>query len=574
MVNATTGLYSTQFVPLFDAHTAREFAALLAEIKSLRAEIQILSQEKEALAARLALEVAKRFGPSSERRPWATTEVSVPAAPELVSTETSQPHLGSSLGETLAETAPVPEVKARGAQKGHKGHGRSIPLELPREEHEHILPESERTCPACGLPYRESRLTDTSEEIDVQVKVVVIRHIRKCYRPACACPEARPLLVAPIPPKLIAKGKFTVQTWVKLLLDKYLAQLPVNRQRLLLAQAGLPISKGTIHGGFDRLQDYLVPLYEHFLAHLRQMEHIHADETRWMIFENVAGKANHRWWLWLFASTDVVCLVLDPHRSAAAPFKALSEPLPKDMPSPSDPACVMRKIEDQIYIFTPNLKSISADRYPVYPSLSPTIQVAFCWAHQRRDFTDFQAAHAQQADQMAWAAAWIAKIGHLYKLNEDRLAELADPQAGVTAQTALELAIAAIAQQVAARKDLPFPQRKLLESMHAHWPGLTFFVSHPEIPMDNNLAERYIRMPVVGRKNYLGHQTQRSGQMGAILYSIVLTCQLHAISPFDFLTRYFQTCAEDHAPPPDLTPFSPWLKPIAPETKPPPPPTE
>ena len=218
-------------------------AALLAEIKGLRAEIQVLCQEKEELTARLALEVAKRFGPSSERRPGATAAGSVPAALQLGSSETNQPPLGSSLGETMAETAPVPERKARGAQKGHTGHGRSNPPELPREKHEHMLAESERTCPACGLPYRESSLTDTSEEIDVQVKVVVIRHIRKCYRPACACPEARPLLVAPIPPKLIPKGKFTVQTWVKLLLDKYLAQLPVNRQRLLLAQRGCPSLK-------------------------------------------------------------------------------------------------------------------------------------------------------------------------------------------------------------------------------------------------------------------------------------------------------------------------------------------
>lgn len=67
--------------------------------------------------------------------------------------------------------------------------------------------------------------------------------------------------------------------------------------------------------------------------------------------------------------------------------------------------------------------------------------------------------------------------------------------------------------------------------------------------MDNNMAERYIRMPVVGRKNYLGHQTQRAGHMGAILYSIVLTCQLHGISPFDFLVRYFRACAEAHVPP-------------------------
>jgi hypothetical protein len=143
------------------------------------------------------------------------------------------------------------------------------------------------------------------------------------------------------------------------------------------------------------------------------MEHIAADETRWMIFEELVGKANHRWWLWLFASADVICLVLDPHRSAAAPFKTLSEPLPADYPVPLAPTCVTREIEGQTYVFTPHLKSISADRDPVYPSLSPPIHVAFCWAHQRRDFTDFRTAYAHQPDEVTWAEGWIATIAHL-----------------------------------------------------------------------------------------------------------------------------------------------------------------
>ena len=548
-------------------------AILWTENKRLRQENQVLRREKEILIARLALEVAKRFGPSSERRPGPLDATAVEGASdtsagtaiqEKVLAEGGQAPISSSLA--VAETGVAPAQRERGGQPGHKGYGRHTPADLPREEHEHVLSESERTCPTCGLPYAETGLKDTSEEVDVQVKIVVLRHIRKWYRATCACPAVAQLLAAPLPPKLIAKGKFTVQTWVKFLLDKYLAQIPVHRQLLLLKMAGLPVSKGTVHGGFDRLYDYLVPLYEHFLTHLRQMEHIHADETRWMIFEEIPGKANHRWWLWLFASADVICLVVDPSRSAAVPFKTLSEPLSPDDPAPSvlDPGCVTREIGDQTYVLTPHLKSISADRYPVYPSLSPNIHVAFCWAHQRRDFTDFQTAHAQQADQVAWAAQWIATIAQLYALNSHRLAVLDDPQAFPTAQTALEQAIASVAQQLTVRSELPASQRKILDSMHNHWAGLIFFLSHPAIPMDNNWSERLIRMPVVGRKNYIGHQSQRAGNMGAILFSIILTCQLHDVSPFDFLVRYFNACAVLHAPPSDLTPFCPWLKPALP----------
>ena len=41
-----------------------------------------------------------------------------------------------------------------------------------------------------------------------------------------------------------------------------------------------------------------------------------------------------------------------------------------------------------------------------------------------------------------------------------------------------------------ARADLPTPCRKVLESLAAHWEGLTLFVDDPQITMDNNTSER------------------------------------------------------------------------------------
>ena len=45
---------------------------------------------------------------------------------------------------------------------------------------------------------------------------------------------------------------------------------------------------------------------------------------------------------------------------------------------------------------------------------------------------------------------------------------------------------------------------KVLRSLRNHWQGLTLFVEDPDLPMDNNQAERALRGPVVGRKNYYG----------------------------------------------------------------------
>ena len=245
-------------------------------------------------------------------------------------------------------------------------------------------------------------------------------------------------------------------------------------------------------------------------------------------------------------------------RSAAVPFKAFSEIQPKSVPAL--PATTpQREIDGDTYRFTPHLKILNADRYRVYPSLSPTIRISFCWAHQRRDFIDFQTAYPQPREGCQWADQWIQRIANLYHLNQQRLAVLADPPAFALAQTQLEQAIAQIDLLVAQRTALPAPQRKILDSMQAHWSGLIIFVEDPAIPMDNNQAERLIRTPVVGRKNFAGHQTQQAGKLGAILYSIVLTCQLHDFSPFVFLCDYFNACAKQGAPPSDFTPFSPWL---------------
>ncbi len=77
--------------------------------------------------------------------------------------------------------------------------------------------------------------------------------------------------------------------------------------------------------------------------------------------------------------------------------------------------------------------------------------------------------------------------------------------------------------------------------------------------MDNNWAERLLRTPVLGRKNYYGNQAQWAAELTAMVFSIVETCLLNDLNPYHFLVSYFQTCAELSTSPSDLPPFSPWL---------------
>jgi transposase len=102
-------------------------------------------------------------------------------------------------------------------------------------------------------------------------------------------------------------------------------------------------------------------------------------------------------------------------------------------------------------------------------------------------------------------------------------------------------------------------QQKVLSSLHNHWDGLTVCVARPEVAMDNNTAERILRNPVVGRKNYDGSGSVWSAHLAAMMLSVVQTVLLWGLNPHHWLSAFLQACA-DHGGtcPPDLRAFLPW----------------
>ncbi len=105
-----------------------------------------------------------------------------------------------------------------------------------------------------------------------------------------------------------------------------------------------------------------------------------------------------------------------------------------------------------------------------------------------------------------------------------------------------------------AQPDLRLPQRKVLTSLVEHWSGLTVFVDHPEVPLDNNTAERCQRGPVLGRKNFYGSGSLWSGRLAAMLFSLFQTVQLWGLDIGKWLTAYLTACAKAQGqPPPDPT---------------------
>jgi len=77
--------------------------------------------------------------------------------------------------------------------------------------------------------------------------------------------------------------------------------------------------------------------------------------------------------------------------------------------------------------------------------------------------------------------------------------------------------------------------------------------------MDNNTAERILRNPVVGRKNYYGSGRVWSAQLAAMMFSVLQTIVLWGLNPYHWLSAFLQACAENGGQSPaDLSPFVPW----------------
>ena len=77
------------------------------------------------------------------------------------------------------------------------------------------------------------------------------------------------------------------------------------------------------------------------------------------------------------------------------------------------------------------------------------------------------------------------------------------------------------------------------------WPGLKAFLADPQIPLDNNHAERGLRGVGVGRKNHYGSRSKRGTEVAAVLYSLFESAKLAGVEPRTYLLRATHAAIED-----------------------------
>lgn len=114
--------------------------------------------------------------------------------------------------------------------------------------------------------------------------------------------------------------------------------------------------------------------------------------------------------------------------------------------------------------------------------------------------------NTKYSELSSWVEEWIERIGNLYYINNERIRYNPEDSLFRENEKKLREKLDEIHSLINIEYSHPV-QTAIMNSMEEHWKGLTLFVDNPEIPLDNNLAERMLRPMVLGRKNYWGNHS-------------------------------------------------------------------
>jgi transposase len=210
---------------------------------------------------------------------------------------------------------------------------------------------------------------------------------------------------------------------------------------------------------------------------------------------------------------------------------------------------------------------ISSDFHKAYQSLAciDGVDPLWCWAHIRRYFLRAGAAHPEALGE--WCDAWTGRIAVLYRAHHALAAttpgtDAHQDAAGRWQRAFDDIDAHRVLQASDAAKGLLHPAAaKVIATLSNEWDGLARHQHLPHLPLDNNTAERALRTPVIGRKNFYGSGAAWAAHLAADVWTITATAARHDIEPLGLLTGYLQACAENGGAAPaaaGLDPFLPW----------------
>ena len=352
----------------------------------------------------------------------------------------------------------------------------------PTQRVEHVVEQ----CPDCGTQLSGGWTHHTREVIELpQAPVEVTEH---AYI-ARTCPGCRRRCVPRAQLEGVALGQqrlgINLLSLIAALREE--ARLPFRTiQWYLDTVHGLRLSVGTIVAATQRVAQMAQQVMTDIVERIRGSPVVHADETGWR-------EDGHNGYVWTFSTPDLRYF-LRRGRGKAVVDEALGEEFAGVLVS---------------------------DFYAAYHHYDGPKQR--CWAHLLRDIHDQRVLYPDDRRLGRWAKT----VNLLYR----QAKAFTHPSARQrrAAQLALERRLL-----VRCRPYLDDPtatQARLCRRMENHIKELFVFVAEPDVPADNNAAERSLRPLVTSRKISGGTRSQRGTETKMTLASIFGTWRAQGLNP-------------------------------------------
>jgi transposase len=472
-----------------------DFVALKALILSQHEQLASRDSEIEQLKLLIAKLRRTQFGRKSEKLDWQIEQLEL----KLDELEANRAEKEASSPSTKTTEGAVPVVKPT---------RRPLPAHLPREERK-IWPKRE-ACPDCG-----GKLKPLGEDV-AEILEYVPEHFKviRQVRPKLACAGCDKIVQAEAPSRPIARGMAGPGLLAHVLVSKYSDHLPLYRQEQIYAREGVELDRSTMAAWVGETSQLLEPLVGALRRHVMAAQKLHADDTPVPVLAPGNGKTKTGR-LWTYVRDDrpagdesppAVWFAYTPDRKGEHPQAHLST-------------------------FRGTLQ---ADAYAGYHPVYQTgrVREAGCMAHVRRKFYDLVVAHKSPVGTEA-----VERIAKLYAIEKEIRGRLPEERREVRnlrsrpLLDALKQWLEETLGKLSRKSDTAVAVRYAL----GQWKVLELYCDDGRLEIDNNAAERALRVVVLGRKNYLFAGSDAGGERAAAVYSLIGTAKLNGINPEKYL---------------------------------------
>jgi transposase len=449
-------------------------------------------------------------------------------------------------GEKSRQVLPPAEVPANGKKpKASRaplpGHGRNGQADYPTAKTEKVLHHrlaSGDHCPGC----RKGKVYDQQDRPGILVRVMgqpplaaTVYHLQKLRCNLCGeIFEARP-------PADVGRRKYDESAASIIALFKYGGGFPWNRLGKLQGCLGIPLPPSTQWEIVQSAAQSLLPVLEELQRQAAQGRVLHNDDTAMKILERMGKRRQHAL---LKAAENTADL--DPGK-APAPGRT----------GVFTSGIVSQVQEHKIALFFTGVKHAGENLHALLlkrgRGLRPPIQMcdalsrnfpkplktilANCLAHGRRQFVELVGTFPTECATILRVLARVYKndaIAKKRKLTDTERLRFHQAASGPRME---QLHVWMQAQFAEKKVEPNSSLGQAIGYMLKHWEALTLFLNKAGAPLDNNICERALKKAILHRKNSLFYKTDNGARSGDLYMSLIHTCDLNGVDPFDYLTQ-------------------------------------